>query len=239
MSIQSIDTNLIVALQSAFSGNSVGSKLFRIFVYNVGENPLFRGIPVFFPLLLLWFKNSAIEQRSRMVTGILGVAFAVFVSVAMQYLVQVHTRPVLDPTLTLQMATQKWDHNSSFPSDTAMLYFALSTVIFLQNRRLGKIAFLWSAISAGLCRVALGWHYPSDILGSLIIAPLIILGFSKSNYLLKLVARLLTSMERKSHVVNAFLMLFIADAYNLFPGLRGIVETIVRIAKHNLTLPGQ
>jgi membrane-associated phospholipid phosphatase len=239
MSIHSIDTNLIVELQAFLSGSGTGSKLFRIFIYNVGENPLLRGLPVFFPLLLLWFGNTAIEHRSRMMTGLLGVCVAVFVSVSMQYLLQVHTRPLLDRSLQLTLSTMEWDHQSSFPSDTAMLYFALSTVILLQNRWLGLFAFLWSAISAGLCRVALGWHYPSDVLGSLLIAPVIVILFMKWQFLLKLATRLLTSMASKTHIVNAILVLFLADAYNLFPGLRGIFQAIVRIARNNLNLPDQ
>lgn len=238
MNISSIDISIVTGLSEFLAGNGSGSRLFRLLVYNVGENPLLRGIPVFFPLLLFWFGNASAERRSRILTGLLATCAAVGLSVSMQYLLHVHTRPVLDPSLTLQMATPQWDHDSSFPSDTAMLYFALSTTIFLLNRRAGVAVFLWSLLSAGLCRVALGWHYPSDILGSLFIAPAVVLLFDNPALIRGRIEALLESSQKRLDIVSAMLMLFIAEAYNLFPGLRSLVETFIRIIRKNFDLPG-
>ena len=238
MDISTLDITIVTRLSDLLAGESSGSRLFRLLVYNVGENPLLRGIPVFFPLLLLWFGSASNERRSRILTGLLATCVAVGLSVAMQYLLHVHTRPVLDPTLTLQMATQKWDHDSSFPSDTAMLYFALATTIFLLNRRTGIAVFLWSLLSAGLCRVALGWHYQSDILGSLVIAPSVVLLFDNPAFIRGKIEALLDSSQKRLNIISAMLMLFIAEAYNLFPGLRSLVETFIRIIRKNFDLPG-
>lgn len=235
MNISTLDTAIVTGLSDFLAGN----RLFRLLVYNVGENPLLRGFPIFFPLLLLWFGNDSTERRSRILTGLLATCAAVGLSVAMQYLVPVHTRPVLDPALTLHMATQTWDHNSSFPSDTAMLYFALSTTIFLLNKRMGIAVLLWSLLSAGLCRVALGWHYPSDILGSLVIAPAVVLLFDNPAFIRGKIEALLESSQNRLNIISAMLMLFIAEAYNLFPGLRSMVETIVKVIRKNFDLPGQ
>jgi undecaprenyl-diphosphatase len=238
MNISALDTAIVTGLSEFLAGDGNGSRLFRLLVYNVGENPLLRGIPVFFPLLLLWFGNASAERRSRILSGLLATCAAVGLSVAMQYLLQVHTRPVLDPTITLHMATQQWDHDSSFPSDTAMLYFALSMTIFLLNRRAGIAVFVWSLLSAGLCRVALGWHYPSDILGSLVIAPAVVVLFDKTAMIRDKIEALLESSQNRLDIVSAMLMLFIAEAYNLFPGLRSLVVTFVRIIRKNFDLPG-
>lgn len=238
MNISALDTAIVTGLSEFLAGDGNGSRLFRLLVYNVGENPLLRGIPVFFPLLLLWFGSASAERRSRILGGLLATCAAVGLSVAMQYLLQVHTRPVLDPTITLSMATQQWDHDSSFPSDTAMLYFALSMTIFLLNRRAGIAVFLWSLLSAGLCRVALGWHYPSDILGSLVIAPAVVVLFDKTVMIRGKIEALLESSQNRLNIISAMLMLFIAEAYNLFPGLRSLVVTFVRIIRKNFDLPG-
>jgi undecaprenyl-diphosphatase len=235
MSIIAFDRAVVTALDSFLATN----QLFRIVVCNVGENPLIRNLPYFFPLLLHWFGNSTVERRSRILIGLAATCFAVFLSVSMQYVLHVHTRPVLDTTLHLYMQSSDWDHQSSFPSDTAMLYFALSSVLFLVNRKAGLLAFLWAIFSAGVCRVALGWHYPSDILGSLLIAPAIVYLFSKPALIRNRVERILTSLQEKMHIVNAVLVIFLTETYHLFPGLREIFQTIVRIARHNLNHPGQ
>lgn len=237
MDISTFDTGLVTSLNAYLSGEGTGSRLFRLLVYNIGENPLLRGIPVFLPLLLLWFGNTSTERRSRILTGLLATCAAVGISVSMQYLIPVHTRPVLDSSLTLQMATQNWDHDSSFPSDTAMLYFALSTTIFLLSRRAGIAVWLWSLLSAGLCRVALGWHYPSDILGSILIAPTVVMLLDRSGFVRRRIEALLDSFRERMAIINALLVLFIAEAYNLFPGLRSLVETLVRIIRKNFDLP--
>jgi undecaprenyl-diphosphatase len=233
MSIIAFDRLIVTACDTLLFDN----RLFRVMVYTIGENPLVRNLPVFLPLLFFWFSNTSIERRGRIVTGILATCMAVFISVAMQYLFQVHTRPLLDPTLHLHIASPNWDHQSSFPSDTAMLYFALSTVLLLLNRSAGVAAFIWSIFSAGVCRVAIGWHYPSDIAGSLVIAPSVVLLICKPALIRNIIEKLLTRYQEKMPLFNALLMFFLADAYNLFPGLRGIAETLVRLLRRNLDIP--
>lgn len=233
MSIIAFDRTIVTAFDTLLLDN----RLFRVLVYTVGENPLVRNLPIFLPLLFFWFSDTSIKRRSTIVTGILATCTAVFISVSMQYLFQVHTRPLLDPSLHLHIVSPNWDHQSSFPSDTAMLYFALSTLLLLLNRPSGIIAFIWSIFSAGVCRVAIGWHYPSDIIGSLLIGPSVVLLICKPALIRNIVERIMTSLQEKMPLFNALLMFFLADAYNLFPGLRGLVETLVRLLRRNLDIP--
>jgi undecaprenyl-diphosphatase len=52
---------------------------------------------------------------------------------------------------------------SSFPSDHAVLFFALATAIWLWSRAWGAVAFLW-ALMVCMPRIYMGFHYPSDII---------------------------------------------------------------------------
>lgn len=56
----------------------------------------------------------------------------------------------------------------SFPSGHAAFFFALSTVVFLYNRRWGWWFFAASTI-IGIARIAAGVHYPTDILGGAVL----------------------------------------------------------------------
>ncbi len=56
----------------------------------------------------------------------------------------------------------------SFPSAHATWFFALSTVVYYHNKKLGVVFFILSTLM-GLARVAAGVHYPSDILGGAIL----------------------------------------------------------------------
>lgn len=52
----------------------------------------------------------------------------------------------------------------SFPSDHATAAFAIAVSLFLRSRRVGLLA-LGMAVVLGVARVAVGAHYPVDVLG--------------------------------------------------------------------------
>lgn len=56
----------------------------------------------------------------------------------------------------------------SFPSGHATFFFALATVLYAYDRRLGRWAFA-AAVVMGMSRVYVGVHWPSDILGGALI----------------------------------------------------------------------
>ena len=53
---------------------------------------------------------------------------------------------------------------SSFPSDHAVLFYALSTGMLFVSRKVGTIAIVYTTLFIGLPRVYLGIHYPTDII---------------------------------------------------------------------------
>jgi undecaprenyl-diphosphatase len=228
---QSIDTAIVIKLNSTLAGDGLYGNIIRGIVFNMGENPIIRGLPVFFSFLILWFNEASLERRSRMSVGLMATCLAVMLSVSMQYLFHVHTRPILDSSLQLNIFENQWDHSSSFPSDTAMLYFCLSSVIFLQNRRFGIWCFLWSSLTAGVCRVAYGWHYPSDIAGSFVIGTTLIYCFYRFTCVNKIIERFIKALGTRMYIAHSFLFLVLADAYNLFPGLRGFFEILIRLIR--------
>jgi membrane-associated phospholipid phosphatase len=222
----SLDGQIVAHLNSWVFANGSWSGLFEI----IGNNPLVRGFPIFFPLVALWHLNENRERRVRMLAGFLGVLAATLISVAIQHQFRTHVRPFLNPELHLQEIAQvgnlNWDHVDSFPSDTASLFFALATVVFLENRLAGTIAFLWSLLSVGLVRVALGWHYPSDIAGALILGPSCVVLSEHVHWLAGRMEKLLLRFQKRPYIVHAAVFLFLADAYWLFSGMQGIVSGI-------------
>lgn len=54
-------------------------------------------------------------------------------------------------------------HDPSFPSDHATAAFAIAVAIWLRNRRAGGLA-LALAVAVSVGRVAVGTHYPGDVL---------------------------------------------------------------------------
>ena len=78
-------------------------------------------------------------------------------------------RPFVDNPAIVSLLNET---SYSFPSGHAAFFFALSTVIFLYNRRWGVWFFIMSA-AIGLARIMAGVHYPSDILGGAMLGGLV------------------------------------------------------------------
>jgi hypothetical protein len=135
MIIAGIDKEILLALNS-FAGANVH-------LWKLANNSLFRGFPLFFSLPALWFSGDHRERRGQMSAGLLAVCLATILSVWLQFHVAVHTRPILDPALHLQTVIPPWtwDRASSFPSDTATLFFGLAAVVFEEESD-------WSGYSA-------------------------------------------------------------------------------------------
>jgi undecaprenyl-diphosphatase len=64
----------------------------------------------------------------------------------------------------------------SFPSDHATAAFAIAVAIFLRNRKIGLLALVMATILA-VSRVAVGTHYPGDVLGGAVLGTLCALFF--------------------------------------------------------------
>lgn len=226
------DLRILLYLNSTAPPNSWGATFWDF----VGQNPLCRGFPIFFSVVVLWFSNDSIERRSRMLLGLLGTCAAVLLSVWLQHHLNVHTRPFLDPSLHLQSTPPAWsvglEHLNSFPSDTATLFFSLATVILLENRIAGGVAFLWASIAAGAARVATGWHYPSDILGALLLGPSCVLLITRARPIQAFFARLLERSGQRIYIVHAILFLFLADAYVLLEGIQNSYVILGKISAY-------
>lgn len=72
------------------------------------------------------------------------------------------------PFLTLPVHKLLPETSWSFPSGHATFFFALSTAVYLYNKKWG-IGFFIATIFITVSRVISGIHYPSDIIGGAVI----------------------------------------------------------------------
>ncbi len=211
----------------------------------LGNNPFIRGLPVFASLAMVLSAARSPEARSRIFLGFVGVFVALVVSVWCQTNFHVHLRPVFDSNVHITDvlnwgATRRTfnDRIYSFPSDTAACYFAISTIIVLQEKRLGAICYLWNVITIGVCRVAMGSHYPSDIMGGLVLGFVCVYVFVKIPLLRRYVSAVLEKYRWSDSVYNIFILIFAAEAYSLFPGLQDIYFFLAKLAHGNVAWLG-
>lgn len=156
----------LLRLVSGFAGQ-VG--WFDVLVDRIQENELAKGVVTVMLVWALWFGKGEhlVATRLRlMATALIGVT-AVAVGQGLALLLPFRDRPIHDPDLKFNRVLnddvlQGW---SSFPSDHAVLFFALATSLFMINRTVGLVALLHAAVIVSLPRIYLGLHFPSDIIG--------------------------------------------------------------------------
>lgn len=166
----------------------------------VGQSVLFDSLArllvneYFVPMLLslvifgLWFywdnaKDKNLNQKS-VVLAVLAVGLGSFIIVSVLNNFFERPRPfdVLDTNLLFYKPT-----DPTFPSNSAVVAFALASSIFVVDRKLGFLALLIAAFY-GLLRVFVGVHFPSDVLvGAMIgVVSVAIIGRFQ-NFLMKVV----------------------------------------------------
>jgi len=223
MAIADFDRDILLTLNAFAGGNKD--------LWELANNSLFRGFPLLLSLPALWFSGGPPERRGRMLAGLLAVCLATMFSVWAQFHIDIHTRPILDPALHLETVIPPWtwDRTSSFPSDTATLFFGLAAVVFVEERLVGLFCFVWAAVIIAIPRVIFGFHYASDIVGSLMLALACVFMFARTPYPRCLFERTLMWCEGRMYIVHALLFVFLAEASNLFLSLQALGKELVRL----------
>jgi len=145
---------------------------FDLSVYDLANNFLLKsGIFMAF-FWLLWFKRTGdgvFGERPRVISGLTGAVAAAIIGRTLQSTMKFHSRPLDNDAVGFipPYGVDLLDHYhwSSFPSDHAVLFFALATAVWLYSRKLGVLAYLWTLLVICLPRLYLGLHYPTDIIG--------------------------------------------------------------------------
>ncbi|MFI2437272.1 phosphatase PAP2 family protein [Streptomyces sp. NPDC018693] len=105
--------------------------------------------------------EEAASSVAALVWVPLAAAIAVLVNVPIRGFVE-RPRPFLDHQGLEVLVSGKTDY--SFVSDHATLTMAMGVALFVANRKFGLVA-IGLAIVNGFCRVYMGVHYPTDIVG--------------------------------------------------------------------------
>ncbi len=117
----------------------------------------------FFILFLILSPIPKKEKIYILITTILILADNLVITGIIRYF---YHRP--RPFLALPCQNLITENSYSFPSRHATFSFALAMIVYLFNKKWG-IGFFIAAIVISLSRIAAGVHYPSDILGGMII----------------------------------------------------------------------
>jgi undecaprenyl-diphosphatase len=186
-----------------------------------------------------WFKNGENnnnknkEAREVIISVMLTCIISLIVIRLIALVLPFRVRPLVDPTNGLHFPKDNfdWVNWSSFPSDHAILFAALTTCCFFISRLCGWIALLDTTFLVLLPRVYLGIHYPTDILAGAAIGVGIAFLANQKNIKGLLAQRTFQFMDRHPGLFYTFFFLFM---YQVADWFRGVVYVISVIIRHRL-----
>ena len=156
-----------LAISSLVNGFAHRSLRFDEFVIYVSISHLFKGVVVLGIIWGLWFQDSGDRRkREALLAATIASVPALAVARVLSWLF-FRPRPFNEAQLSfripfgVQAAT--WQGYSSFPSDHAVLFFALATGILIASRRAGWFTMVYVTTVICLPRVFIGEHYATDI----------------------------------------------------------------------------
>ncbi|MCX7229614.1 MAG: phosphatase PAP2 family protein [Burkholderiales bacterium] len=107
------------------------------------------------------------QDAAIVIATVLSAFLALFVARALGALLPFRPRPLARPELALTVPPEfledlgRW---SAFPSDHAVLAFALATGLMVASPRVGRLAFVHAAMIVCLPRLYFGLHHLTDLL---------------------------------------------------------------------------
>jgi undecaprenyl-diphosphatase len=195
---------------------------FDIAVWALSANSLLKGGVLVAFLLLAWFDGvdangvpgrQTMVSRAKILAVLISASIGEVIARILAKTLEFRPRPLLDHALPFRLPndvtieTLGIAGESSFPSDHAVMFFALATGVWLISRRAGLFSYLWVTLAIIFPRLYLGLHYFSDLfVGGLLgvvctVACVSWLGKSK---LLEMVADL--SQKRPALIYPAFFL---------------------------------
>jgi undecaprenyl-diphosphatase len=172
---------------SFLNGFARESLFFDLSLSFLSTNYLFKGGILITILWWFWFQDNNPGQRRKdhIVVTLCSCLIALSSARVLAVLFPFRLRPLhnyqyrfLIPYGINPSALDSW---SSFPSDHAVLFFALATGMFLLSRKLGLFVFIYVLSIICFPRVYMGLHYPTDILAGAFIGVGITLGVSSTS----------------------------------------------------------
>jgi undecaprenyl-diphosphatase len=162
--------SFFLSLINQFAGRSF---IFDKVVVLISNSDLLKGAVILAIVWGIWFENQDARRKREILLATMIACFPALVITQILAKTIYRPRPLNDAGLLSRVPygihAAEWAQHSSFPSDHAVLFFALAMGIFLASRRFGWFAFVYVSLFICLPRIYLGEHYPTDILAGAII----------------------------------------------------------------------
>jgi len=196
---------------------------------------LLQGVPFLALIWFLWFTGEDTSTRARLLVGTFAASFAGVISRIVQLGLPTHLRPLheaqLGFVLPFGVEPDALNHFNSFPSDHGAVFFTLCAVIWQIRPGLGIAAFVWATL-IDLARVYEGYHFPSDITGSIGLGLLVLWGLN-GVHTSPLVSRAVALEQSRRPWFYMLAFVFTYQVATLFDDVREIGRGLAAVLLHH------
>lgn len=219
-----IDTLVTMGLNQAVGAN----QFFDRFVVFATNTAWLKMGPLLALVVYLWsLEEPAGTRRCQLIAGLVGAFLAMGIARILQEIIP-SVRPLHELAgfhLPVGMAADTLEGRNSFPSDTTTLAFAIATIVYLQNRKLGILSLVWAAIFVSAPRIYTGLHYLSDVLAGAALASVMVVGTTK--LLARQLPRIFGILEGREPLVASLGFLLLFSMGTMFNDLRALGRLVV------------
>lgn len=214
------------------------SVAFDHFVHWLSFHPIAKGCVVVAVLVALWCGSPAAllaRRRAVLIVTLIAALVAELVARVLALTLPFRLRPMHNPdfvfTLPDGMYERDLDGWSAFPSDHAVLYFAVATGVWCASRRAGAWLYVFSAVVICLPRLYLGLHHPTDLLGGALLGVAFGAAFQQSVVRDRVARPFLAWQARSPYTFYAFGWYFLFEVAHMFQDLRWMLKAVLQAVK--------
>lgn len=219
----SIDAHVSLVFSALAAQHPAVTSFFSV----LANSYFFRGQVIILMFLWVWFYPGP-EKRTRrqvLISSLVACVLALAIGRALVSILPLRLRPSENPAFHFTVPTLSSPNKpeSSFPSDHAILFIALSTGILLASRRVGALALAYAVAFICFPRLWLGFHFLSDLLAGACLGAGLVLLFNWQKLRSAVARPFCALLEARPQVFYTALFLFCYQVAEMFDPTRDLL----------------
>jgi undecaprenyl-diphosphatase len=200
------------------------------FITEVFEFQSVKLLPIVALIWGLWFlRHDRQIIRQQIVSGIIGVLIGFVCGRIIQDYSPYRPRPMHSGNSHFVAPyganNHSLEHWSSFPSDHAVISFALATIVYRISRPIGLVCYVWATLVVCLPRLYGGLHYFSDVVAGALVGAVAVIITSR---LLRRDSLVVTTAlhieERYQSIFYVLAFVFFFEVVTMFDDVRHMLS---------------